>query len=428
MRLEGKSVLLGVTGGIAAYKAPEIVRSLRQRGARVRVVLTQSALEFVTPLSLQTVSGEKVSTSLFDLGQESEIGHIQLADGADVVLIAPATANVIGKCAAGLADDLLTTILLATRAPVVVAPAMNVHMYENSLVQENLSRLAGRGWRIVEPDVGSLACGYEGLGRLPDPNVLLEEVSAALAPDDFARETVLITAGPTREPIDPVRFVSNRSSGKMGFALARAAARRGARVVLVTGPTSLADPRHVRTVRVETAEEMARVVRGEARAATVVIAAAAVADFRPSRPAKEKAPKKKGRSTLELEATPDVIATAVPRGPGRVVVGFAAETTDLIERARGKLERKALDLIVANDVTAAGAGFDVETNLVTLIDRAGTEALPLQGKDEVADAILDRVARLRTSRQRGQAPSTRPRVSRSAGRAGRRVQGRLQRR
>jgi len=196
----------------------------------------------------------------------------------------------------------------------------------------------------------------------------------------------------------------------------------------VTGPTSLADPRHVRTVRVETAEEMARVVRGEARAATVVIAAAAVADFRPSRPAKEKAPKKKGRSTLELEATPDVIATAVPRGPGRVVVGFAAETTDLIERARGKLERKALDLIVANDVTAAGAGFDVETNLVTLIDRAGTEALPLQGKDEVADAILDRVARLRTSRQRGQAPSTRPRVSRSAGRAGRRVQGRLQRR
>jgi len=212
LRLEGKSVLLGVTGGIAAYKAPEIVRSLRQRGARVRVVLTQSALEFVTPLSLQTVSGEKVSTSLFDLGQESEIGHIQLADGADVVLIAPATANVIGKCAAGLADDLLTTILLATRAPVVVAPAMNVHMYENSLVQENLSRLAGRGWRIVEPDVGSLACGYEGLGRLPDPNVLLEEVSAALAPDDFARETVLITAGPTREPIDPVRFVSNSRS------------------------------------------------------------------------------------------------------------------------------------------------------------------------------------------------------------------------
>lgn len=400
MNLQGKSVLLGVTGGIAAYKAPEIVRGLRQLGARVRVVLTRSAREFVTPLSLQAVAGEPVATELFDLTQESEIGHIDLADNVDVVLIAPATANVIAKAAVGIADDLLTTVLLATRAPVVVAPAMNVHMYENELVQENLAKLVRHGWKILEPDSGSLACGYEGPGRLPDVDVLVESVAAALAPDDFAQETVLVTAGPTREYLDPVRFLSNRSSGKMGFAIARAAARRGARVVLVAGPCALPDPRGVETLRVETAEEMASVVRRASRNATVVVAAAAVADYRPATRETQKSAKKKGAARLPLEPTPDVVATAVPRKAGRLVVGFAAETTEVEKRARGKLDRKSLDLIVANDVTAEGAGFDVDTNVVTLIDASGRESLPLLAKDEVADAILDRVAGLRAQGRR----------------------------
>lgn len=406
MKLEGKTVLLGVTGGIAAYKAPDLVRTLRAAGARVRVVLTRAAHEFVTPLSLQTVSGEPVATDLFDLTQESEIGHIDLADHVDVVLIAPATANLVAKAAAGMADDLLTTVLLATRAPVVVAPAMNVHMYENALVQENLARLERHGWTRVEPDSGALACGYEGPGRLPDPEVLVEAVATALTPKDMARETVLVTAGPTREYLDPVRYLSNRSSGKMGFALARAAARRGARVVLVAGPCGLPDPRGVETVRVETADEMAEAVRRSSRSATVVVAAAAVADYRPAVRQDQKAAKKKGAVRLALETTPDVVATAVARRAGRIVVGFAAETNDVRERARGKLDRKALDLIVANDVTAEGAGFDVDTNVVTLIDATGEESLPLLGKDEVADAILERVVRMRAA-----APKARKKVT-----------------
>lgn len=396
MNLDGKTVVLGVTGGIAAYKAPEIVRALRQAGARVRVVLSAAAREFVTPLSLQTVSGEPVATELFDLTQESQIGHIDLADTADVVLVAPATANTIARAAGGFADDLLSTVLLATRAPVVVAPAMNVHMYENELVQENLAKLSRHGWKILEPDSGSLACGYEGPGRLPDPDVLVECVRAVLAPDDLSGEVVLVTAGPTREYLDPVRFLSNRSSGKMGFAVARAAARRGARVVLVAGPCTLSDPRGVETLRVETAQEMASVVRRASRSATVVVAAAAVADYRPAARALQKSAKKKGATRLPLEPTPDVVATAVPRKRGRLVVGFAAETTHVEERARGKLERKGLDLIVANDVTAEGAGFDVNTNVVTLIDASGRAALPLLQKDDVADAILDRVVVLRS--------------------------------
>lgn len=403
MRLDGKTVLLGVSGGIAAYKAPEIVRALRQSGARVRVVLTRAAQEFVTPLSLQTVAGEPVATELFDLTQESQIGHIDLADSVDVVLVAPATANLVAKAAAGMADDLLTTVLLATRAPVVVAPAMNVHMYENALVQRNLAALEAHGWTRIEPDSGALACGYEGPGRLPDPPVLVESVAAALAPSDLAEETVLVTAGPTREYLDPVRFLSNRSSGKMGFAVARAAARRGARVVLVAGPCALPTPRGVETVPVETAEEMAAAVRGASRTASIVVAAAAVADYRPKSREAQKGAKKKGASRLDLEPTPDVVATAVPRRAGRLVVGFAAETTDVEARARGKLARKALDLIVANDVSADGAGFDVDTNIVTLIDASGARELPLLDKDQVADAILDRVVTLRAAGRRAPA-------------------------
>lgn len=409
MNLHDRSVVLGVTGGIAAYKSAELVRALQQRGARVRVVMTGGAQQFITPLTLQTLSGHPVSTDLWDLTQESQIGHIALADSAEVLLIAPATANVIAKLAYGIADDLLTTVALATRARLVVAPAMNVHMFENPVVQDNLDRLRARGVRIVAPDSGSLACGYEGQGRLPDPDVLAEQVRAALSPQDMAGETVLVTAGPTREYLDPVRFLSNRSSGKMGFAVARAAARRGARVVLVSGPTSLANPRGIEVVQVETAAEMARLVDEHVAAASVVVAAAAVADYRPKRRADEKAAKVKGAMTLELETTRDIVATIDRTRRDRIIVGFAAETGDPVAKARAKLERKKLDLIVANDVTAEGAGFDVETNIVTLVDGSGATSLPMLDKDDVADAILDRVSALRAERVKPARPAGRPR-------------------
>lgn len=400
MRLDGRTVVVGVSGGIAAYKSAELVRELRRIGARVRVVMTRHAQEFITPLTLQTLANEPVATELFDLGQESQIGHIELADSADVLVVAPATANLIGKMAAGLADDLLSTILLATRAPVVLAPAMNVHMLESAVVQENLARLAARGVRVVAPDTGSLACGYEGPGRLPDAAILCEEIAAALAADDLLGEAVLVTAGPTREYLDPVRFLSNRSSGKMGFALARAARRRGARVVVISGPTQVPAPRGVELQRVDTAEEMMAGAREAVGAASIVIAAAAVADYRPARRTLEKEAKTGGRSTLELESTPDVVAS-LPRRPGLIVVGFAAETRDLTARASEKLRRKQLDLIVANDVTAEGAGFDVDTNRVTLVDAAGATELPLLDKDAVADAVLDRVVQIRRGEGRG---------------------------
>jgi phosphopantothenoylcysteine decarboxylase/phosphopantothenate--cysteine ligase len=406
MSLTEKTVVLGVSGGIAAYKAAELVRALRERGARVRVVMTRNAQQFITPLTLQTLSGHPVATDLWDLTQESQIGHIDLADSADAMLVAPATANVVAKLASGLADDLLTTVALATRARIVVAPAMNVHMFENPVVQESLERLRARGVRVVAPDTGSLACGYEGPGRLPEAEVLVEEVTAALAPQDLAGETVLVTAGPTREYLDPVRFLSNRSSGKMGFAVARAAARRGARVVLVAGPTSLGEPRNVDVVRVESASEMAAAVDARVAEATVVVAAAAVADYRPKRRAAEKAAKVRGATTIELETTRDIVAGIDRSRRDRIVVGFAAETGDPVARARDKMARKGLDLIVANDVTAQGAGFDVETNVVTLIDGEQEQHLPLLTKDEVADAILDRVVALRSVRRAPGKPKT----------------------
>ncbi len=386
-----RTIVLGVSGGIAAYKAAGIIRALREDGARVRVLMTHSAQEFITPLTLQTLSGEPVARDLFDLTQESEIGHIDLADSADAILVAPSTANVIGKFAAGIADDLLTTVLLATRAPVVLAPAMNVHMFESEVVQTNLQALRGRGVRIVAPDEGMLACGYEGPGRLPDADVLLEALASALASDDFGGETVLITAGPTREALDPVRYLSNRSSGKMGYALARAALRRGARVLLVSGPTALAAPVGVELVQVESAAEMAEAVEARASEASVVIAAAAVADYAPVNRAAEKGAKVQGRHALELARTKDIVADCVPRREGLFVAGFAAETQDLETRARAKLKHKKLDLIVANDVSAPDAGFDVETNRVTLLDVGAAASLPLLSKDEVADRILDRI-------------------------------------
>ncbi|HVN86204.1 MAG TPA: bifunctional phosphopantothenoylcysteine decarboxylase/phosphopantothenate--cysteine ligase CoaBC [Candidatus Binatia bacterium] len=390
-RLDGRSILLGVSGGIACYKAAEIVRLLVSAGAQVRVAMTRNACEFITPLTLQTLSGHPVATDTFDLTQESEIGHIRLADTAEAVIIAPATANIIGKIAHGLGDDLLTTILLATRAPILLAPAMNVHMYENPIVQENLARLRAHGHRVVEPSSGFLACGYEGKGRLADPEVIVAEVAKALTVQDLAGHAVLVTAGPNREPIDPVRFISNRSTGKMGFALAAAAWRRGADVTLIAGPTSLSTPHGVRRIDVTTAESMHRAVSAEFERASVVLMSAAVADYRPTRVASQKVKKTAGPMAIELERTVDILADIAPRKGRRIVAGFAAETESVLANAQRKLREKHLDLIVANDVSRSDAGFEVDTNAVTIVSVDGNEELPLLSKTDVADRILDRV-------------------------------------
>jgi len=398
--LEGKNIVVGLSGGIACYKAADVVRQLRSGGARVRVVMTRHALEFITPLTLQTLAGEPVSTDLFDLTQESEIGHIRLADTADAIVIAPATANLIGKAAHGLADDLLTTVLLATRAPVLIAPAMNVHMWENALVQANLRTLQTLGWRIIEPGVGYLACGYEGAGRLADSAVLVAEVQRAVGPADLRGERVLVTAGPNREAIDPVRFISNRSSGRMGYALAAAAWRRGAEVVLISGPTALPPPHGVRAVPVVTAAEMRDAVAAEFGDASMLFMAAAVADYRPAAPAAQKLKKHAGPLRLELERTVDILGELRGRAAERLMVGFAAETQDMIGNAERKLQGKQLDLVVANDVAGADTGFEVDTNAVVLIDRSGRTAVPLASKEEIADRILDRAVALQRERRR----------------------------
>jgi phosphopantothenoylcysteine decarboxylase/phosphopantothenate--cysteine ligase len=407
-RLEGKTIVVGLSGGIACYKAAEVVRLLRGGGARVRVVMTRQAREFITPLTLQTLSGEPVSTELFDLTQESEIGHIRLADSADALVVAPATANVIGKVAHGLGDDLLTTVLLATRAPVLLAPAMNVHMWENRLVQANLTTLRDAGYRVIEPGVGALACGYEGAGRLADPAVIVAEVERAVGPGDLRGERVLVTAGPNREPIDPVRFLSSRSSGRMGYAIAAAAWRRAADVVLISGPTALAAPHGVRCERVTTAADMRAAVQRELAAATMVVMAAAVADYRPARPSAQKVKKTDGPLHLELERTVDILGELRGRAGGRLMVGFAAETEDVLANAARKLRDKQLDLIVANDVSGPNTGFEVDTNAVTLLDAEGRHDVPLASKDEVADRILDRAAALQRARRVRPLPRQRP--------------------
>jgi phosphopantothenoylcysteine decarboxylase/phosphopantothenate--cysteine ligase len=403
VRLEGRTILVGLSGGIACYKACEAVRLLVGAGARVRVVMTAGAQQFVTPLTLQTLSGEPVATDTFSLTQESEIGHIQLADSADAVLIAPATANLLAKLASGIADDLLTTVLLATRAPLVLAPAMNVHMWEHPAVQENLARLLARGVRVVGPASGALACGYEGTGRLAPPEDLVEEVLRVLTPQDLAGERVLVSAGPTQEPIDPVRYLSNRSSGKMGYALALVARRRGAEVTLVSGPTALPPPLGVQVLRVTTAREMARAIEQAFPAATVVVMTAAVADYRPRHPLVRKLKKGPATLALDLERNADILAGLAARKGRRVLVGFAAETHDIATEARRKLRAKRLDLVVANDVTAPGAGFGADTNAVRLLGADGVEeALPLQSKEDVACRILDWVvAHRRTAATRG---------------------------
>ncbi|MCW5891851.1 MAG: bifunctional phosphopantothenoylcysteine decarboxylase/phosphopantothenate--cysteine ligase CoaBC [bacterium] len=396
--------MVALTGGIACYKACEVVRLLVQAGAETRVIMTAGAREFVTPLTLQTLSGHPVATDTFDLGQESQIGHIRLADEADVVLIAPATANAIAKATHGIADDLLGTVLLATRAPVVVAPAMNVNMWEHPATRENVERLRARGVHVVGPGSGMLACGWEGAGRLAEPAAVVEAVHVALTPQDLAGEHVLVSAGPTREAVDPVRYLSNHSSGKMGFALARVARRRGATVTLVAGPTALPPPPGVTCVHVESAREMAEALDAAWPRATVLVMAAAVADYAPARPAAQKMKKADTALTLPLARTRDILTSLAARKGRRIVVGFAAETQHLAAEARRKLRSKRLDLIVGNDVTAPGAGFGSDTNVVHLFDAAGGDvALPVLAKDEVAGRILDWVASRRAPRLRSRA-------------------------
>jgi phosphopantothenoylcysteine decarboxylase / phosphopantothenate---cysteine ligase len=393
--LKGKEIILGVTGGIAAYKAVELLRLLTKAGANVHVIMTAGAMEFVTPLTFQTLSMNPVSTSLFNLISEREIGHISLADRADLFIIAPATANVIGKVAAGIADDMLTTTVMATKAPVLIAPAMNVNMYQNPIYRENEAKLKAHGYCIAEPATGLLACGWEGEGKLQEPQIIFEEAVSLLTPKDLVGERVLVTAGPTREELDPVRFLSNHSSGKMGYALARAARRRGADVVLVTGPTCLAAPWGVETVEVESAVEMREAVLARAGTSSVIIKAAAVADYRPMARSAEKIKKTEAPQILELVRNPDILGELGSLAGTRVLVGFAAETGSLLENAARKLAEKNLDMVVANDVGQAGAGFNVDTNIARLIFRDGSaEDLPLMSKGEMADRILDRVSKL----------------------------------
>jgi phosphopantothenoylcysteine decarboxylase/phosphopantothenate--cysteine ligase len=400
--LNEKTIVLGVSGGIACYKAAELVRALVKEGAEVRVVMTRAAQEFITPLTLQTLSGHPVSTDTFDLTQESEIGHIRLAGSAEVLVVAPATANIVAKLAHGIADDLLTTVALATRAPIIVAPAMNVNMFRNAAVQANLARLRQLGMRIVDPEEGFLACGYEGEGRLASEAVLLDAIHSALLAQTLEGERVLVTAGPTREAIDPVRFISNRSSGKMGFAVAAAARRRGASVVLVTGPTALDAPPGVERIPVTTAAEMREAVLAREPWASIVVMTAAVADYRMANPARQKIKKAGGALSLTLEPTNDILAElGARRRADRVLVGFAAETEHGIEHARRKLREKRLDLIVLNDVSQADAGFDVDTNRVWLIGAEGeAEGWPLLDKDEVAERLMERVAGMSRPRVR----------------------------
>jgi phosphopantothenoylcysteine decarboxylase/phosphopantothenate--cysteine ligase len=398
MMLKGRKIVLGVTGGIAAYKAAELVRELVKAQAEVHVVMTRNAQAFITPLTFQTLSGNPVTTELFNLIAESEIGHIALADRAEVLVIAPATANIIGKIAAGIADDMLTTIVMATKAPVLLAPAMNVHMWENPICQENIQRLRSRGYHFIDPEAGELACGYEGIGRLAEIPAIVEEIRVLLSPKDFSGENILVTAGPTEEPIDPVRFLSNRSSGKMGFALARAARRRGAEVTLISGPTALPVPPQMRYIAVRSAAQMREAVLNHLESASILIMAAAVSDYRPKQKAPEKIKKSKLETVLELELNPDILAEAGKKKNSRIMVGFAAETKNLLQNTREKLEKKNLDLIVANDVTLPGAGFKADTNIVKIMDRSGkVEELPLMTKEDLADRILDRIALLKKS-------------------------------
>ena len=389
--LAGKTVILGVTGSIAAYKAADLASRLVKQHAEVHVIMTRNATEFITPVTFETLTGNKCLTDTFDRNFSFEVEHISLAKKADIALVAPATANVIAKMAHGLADDMLTTTLLACTCPVLIAPAMNTRMYENPITQDNLAFLEGYGFGIIEPATGHLACGDTGKGKFPDTDVILEYVLSKIAFEkDLEGKKILITAGPTMEAIDPVRYITNHSSGKMGYAIARMAMLRGAEVTLVSGKTSLAPPLFTEFVQVTDAAEMFDEVTMRAAGQDIIIKAAAVADYRPAYRADEKIKKSDREMFIELERTDDILQyLGDHKGRGQILCGFAMETSDLEDKARAKLERKNLDLIAGNNVKVAGAGFGTDTNVVTLITRDGTLQLPLMSKEEVAMTLLD---------------------------------------
>lgn len=393
---EGKNVVLGVTGGIAVYKAIEVVSRLKKAGANVHVIMTKSAAHFVTPLTFREISGNPVITDMWDEPKTWNVQHIALATLADLFLIIPATANIIGKIANGIADDMLSTTVMATKAPVIIAPAMNTNMFLNAIVQNNMLKLVNAGYHIIEPETGMLACGVEGQGRLPEPAAIINKIMDLISFDQtLLGKKVLVTAGGTREPIDPVRYISNHSSGKMGYALAKAAAKRGADVILITAPTSLPDPVGITIKKINTAKEMLEAVLLEYDKVDIVIKAAAVADYRIEQAYDQKIKKKGDTLTLNLTKNPDILYELGQRKTHQILVGFAAETINLIHNASEKLQAKNLDMIVANDVTLPGAGFNADTNIVKLLYRNGkVEELPKESKERLSEKILDKICSL----------------------------------
>ena len=397
--LKGKTVLLGVSSSIAAYKAASLASLLVKQHANVHVLMTQNATRFISPMVFETLTGNKAPVDTFDRCFQFDVEHVSLAKQADVVMVAPATANVAAKLAHGIADDMLTTTVLACKCPKLLSPAMNTQMYENPVTQDNLRILREYGWQVVEPASGHLACGDRGKGKLPEPEVLLDWILQTIAREkDMAGLKVLVTAGPTQEALDPVRYLTNHSSGKMGYAIAKAAARRGAQVTLVTGPTALERPRFVETVEIVSAEDMFREVTARAPEQDIIIKAAAVADYTPVQVAQDKVKKSDNDLSIPLKRTQDILQyLGGHRREGQFLCGFSMETRDMIENSRKKLEKKHVDMIAANNLKEAGAGFAVDTNLLTLITRDGEKALPLMSKEEAADALLTEILGLRDS-------------------------------
>lgn len=390
--LKGKHVLLGVTGSIAAYKIANLASMLVKLNADVHVIMTKNSEQFISPITFETLTGNKVIDDTFERNSGYHVAHIAMAAEADVVMIAPASANVIAKLAHGIADDMLTSTMLAVTAPILLSPAMNTHMYENPITQENIEKIKNLGYKIIEPADGYLACGDTGKGKMPEPEVLCECILQEIAcKKDMVGKKVLITAGPTRESIDPVRYITNHSTGKMGYALAENAARRGAEVTLVSGPTQLKKPRFVKVTDVITAEEMYRSVEKEFDSQDIVVMSAAVADYRPEVVAENKIKKSDGEMKIPLERTTDILGTLTPRKKQQFICGFSMETENMLENSRAKLKKKNLDMIVANNLKVAGAGFGTDTNVVTIITEDSCEELPIMKKEEVAGAIFDRI-------------------------------------
>ena len=393
MKLENKNILLGVTGGIAAYKSLELVRLLTKQNAVVNVVMTEHAEKFIGRMSFQALSGNPVLADTFDLASGVEIKHISLPDDASLAVVAPATANFIGKVAHGIADDLLTTMMLAMTKPVLIAPSMNVHMYENRIVRDNIARLKQYGYHFIEPNEGWLACGYEGKGRLAEPDQIVEEIELLLTKKDFQGRHILVSAGPTREYLDPIRFISNPSSGKMGYAIAKAARMRGAEVTLVSGKVNIRPPYGVHFIEVESAQEMFEKINSFFKKTDCIIMSSAVSDFTPSKTSPQKIKKTSEHLDISLDRTKDILSAVAKNKEDRIIVGFAAETENVEQYAREKLRQKNMDMIVANNVTEKNSGFEADTNKVVIINRDGTaEDFPLMRKSDLADVILDRIS------------------------------------